>query len=106
MPHRADEQQFIAGLHASAAESVGSRHAALAIPALAFQLHSAARNPLIATSFIAPSSSSRARASLEIRGVEPFGKPGEDVVQQLAGVTFLALTLPQSSKAHCRAQFQ
>jgi hypothetical protein len=38
----------------------------------------------------------------EIRGVEPFGKPGEDVVQQLAGVTFLALALPQSSKAHSR----
>ena len=42
----------------------------------------------------------------EIRGVEPFGKPGEDVVQQLVGVTFLALALPQSSKAYCRAQFQ
>lgn len=41
-----------------------------------------------------------------IRGVEPFGKPSEDVVQQLAGVTFLALALPQSTKAYCRAQFQ
>ena len=83
-----------------------SRHPAPAIPELAFRSYSAARNPLIPTSLHWAKFIEHGSSGSEIRGVEPLGKPGEDVIQQLAGVTFLALTLPQASKTHCSAQFQ
>jgi hypothetical protein len=103
VPHRADEQQFIAGLRCFAG-GIGRF-------AVRSACHSSAGLP---TSFCGPQFANRdlfhcaklveqGSGLFEIRGVEPFGKPGEDVIQQLAGVTLLALALPQSARPPLRS---
>jgi hypothetical protein len=73
------------------------RHAALAIPALALSASFCGPRSADLDLFHCAKLIEQVSGVFEIRGVEPFGKPGEDVVQQLAGVTFLTLALPQSS---------